>query len=251
MGGPVARPERAGPAADPRRRWPRRSSGALWIPVIRRWLGTFGVRRRRTGRVLTAAAGATVRRVTTDRPPDGPLRDAAGTPGRSSRPRLARSCSASARGPIPRIRAIRACPSWPVAASSRGRPDAERTPSRPTTGLDAPRPRAYPPPPHPKTGYERDEYPSSVGRETRWLVETGATAAANGPGSLRTERRARRRRGASPVGSGAERQRYRAAPIGGTGDGPRPPVGHGVRHRRMRVAPRKARPFVPGRQVVS
>jgi hypothetical protein len=39
-----------------------------------------------------------------------------------------------------------------------------------------------------KTGYERDEYPSSVGRETRWLVETGATAAANGPGSLRTER---------------------------------------------------------------
>jgi hypothetical protein len=39
-----------------------------------------------------------------------------------------------------------------------------------------------------RTGNERDEYPSSVGRETRWLVETGATAAANGPGSLRTER---------------------------------------------------------------
>ena len=39
-----------------------------------------------------------------------------------------------------------------------------------------------------KTGYERDEYPSSVGRETRWLVETGTAAAVNGPGSLRTER---------------------------------------------------------------
>jgi hypothetical protein len=39
-------------------------------------------------------------------------------------------------------------------------------------------------------GYERDEYPSHVGRETRWLVETGATKAVNGPGSLRTERHA-------------------------------------------------------------
>ena len=29
-----------------------------------------------------------------------------------------------------------------------------------------------------------------VGRETRWLVETGATTAVNGPGSLRTERTA-------------------------------------------------------------
>jgi hypothetical protein len=37
-------------------------------------------------------------------------------------------------------------------------------------------------------GDERDEYPSSVGIETRWLVETGATAKENGPGSLRTER---------------------------------------------------------------
>jgi len=37
-------------------------------------------------------------------------------------------------------------------------------------------------------GCERDEYPSSVGREIRWLVETGATTAGNGPGSLRTER---------------------------------------------------------------
>ena len=41
------------------------------------------------------------------------------------------------------------------------------------------------------TGCERDEYPSSVGRETRWLVETGATTAGNGPGSLRTEREGR------------------------------------------------------------
>ena len=42
-----------------------------------------------------------------------------------------------------------------------------------------------------RAGYERDEYPSSVGRETRWLVETGATTAGNGPGSLRTEREGR------------------------------------------------------------
>jgi hypothetical protein len=39
-------------------------------------------------------------------------------------------------------------------------------------------------------GDERDEYPSHVGTETRWLVETGATTAVNGPGSLRTERNA-------------------------------------------------------------
>jgi hypothetical protein len=62
-----------------------------------------------------------------------------------------------------------------------------------------------------RAGNERDEYPSSVGRETRWLVETGATTAGNGPGSLRTERNAAA--AADPVGSGAERQRYRAAPI--------------------------------------
>jgi hypothetical protein len=37
-------------------------------------------------------------------------------------------------------------------------------------------------------GSERDEYPSIVGTEIRWLVETGAAAAGNGPGSLRTER---------------------------------------------------------------
>jgi hypothetical protein len=54
------------------------------------------------------------------------------------------------------------------------------------------------------TGIERDEYPSSVGRETRWLVETGTAAAVNGPGSLRTERRESIDR---PLGSGAERQR--------------------------------------------
>jgi hypothetical protein len=42
---------------------------------------------------------------------------------------------------------------------------------------------------HEDMGDERDEYPSSVGREIRWLVETGATTAANGPGSLRTEPR--------------------------------------------------------------
>src|SRR4029079_4451002 len=59
----------------------------------------------------------------------------------------------------------------------------------------------------------RDEYPSRVGREIRWLVETGAAAAGNGPGSLRTERKRRNSR-RDQVGSGAERQRYRAARIG-------------------------------------
>jgi hypothetical protein len=39
-----------------------------------------------------------------------------------------------------------------------------------------------------RTGDDRDEYPSRVGTETRWLVETGATTAGDGPGSLRTER---------------------------------------------------------------
>jgi len=45
---------------------------------------------------------------------------------------------------------------------------------------------------------------------------------------------ARRRRPRSPVGSGAERQRYRAAPIGGGGFDHRPSRRSGwVRHRRM------------------
>jgi hypothetical protein len=70
---------------------------------------------------------------------------------------------------------------------------------------------------HPRTdtntGCERDEYASNVGRETRWLVETGAAAARNGPGSLRTEQRNAGDARLLAVGSGAERQRYRAAPI--------------------------------------
>jgi len=45
------------------------------------------------------------------------------------------------------------------------------------------------------------------------MVETGAAATGNGPGSLRTER-ATGEGPEPPVGSGAERQRYRAAPIG-------------------------------------
>src|SRR5262245_17993263 len=88
-----------------------------------------------------------------------------------------------------------------------------------------------------KSGCERDEYPSRVDRETRWLVETGAATAVNGPWSLRTERRT------------PSRLRRRAPAIQGRADR-RPqgqPVGDRVRHRRMRVAPRKARPFVPGR----
>jgi hypothetical protein len=51
----------------------------------------------------------------------------------------------------------------------------------------------HPPATSRRTGCERDEYPSSVGREIRWLVETGATMAGNGPGSLRTERDGRTR----------------------------------------------------------
>ena len=69
-------------------------------------------------------------------------------------------------------------------------------------------------------------------------------AAANGPGSHRTEREAAQRRGRQ-VGSGAERQRYRAAPIDDRATGS---VGQSAAHRRMRVAPRKARPFVPRRR---
>ena len=124
----------------------------------------------------------------------------------------------------------------------------DKGPARPATRLT----RRNTPPILPATsrraGCERDEYPSRVGRETRWLVETGAATTGNGPGSLRTEREA-----ATPqtsVGSGAERQRYRAAPIE---PGPRR-RGRRSREcgtRRMRVAPRKARPFVPGRRVVS
>src|SRR5690349_19598249 len=56
------------------------------------------------------------------------------------------------------------------------------------TVLDALRGACLDSRPQPNTGSERDEYPASVGREIRWLVETGATTAANGPGSLRTER---------------------------------------------------------------
>ena len=69
-----------------------------------------------------------------------------------------------------------------------------------------------------KNGFDRDEYPAGVGREIRWLVETGATTVGNGPGSLRTETGAQA--GGRGVGSGAERQRYRAAPIG-SGDAAR------------------------------
>jgi hypothetical protein len=64
-----------------------------------------------------------------------------------------------------------------------------------------------------KTGDERDEYPSSVGRETRWLVETGVTTAANGPGSLRTEQR-----GCSEAHRPLSRLRRRAPAIQGSAD---------------------------------
>src|SRR5439155_19873467 len=66
--------------------------------------------------------------------------------------------------------------------------------------------------PHLNMGNERGEYPSRVGRETRWLVETGAAATANGPGSLRTERLALRqasrlRRKAPAIPGSADRRR--------------------------------------------
>jgi hypothetical protein len=37
-------------------------------------------------------------------------------------------------------------------------------------------------------GSDRDEYPSNAIQETRRLVRAGMAAAANGPGSFRTER---------------------------------------------------------------
>src|SRR5438876_1179000 len=99
------------------------------------------------------------------------------------------SCSANGLEPIRPSVAIRHCRSSRAAASSRcllperlrlTPPD--RPPILPATSR--------------RTGNERDEYPPRVGREIRWLVETGATTAGNGPGSLRTERRpAPRRRG--------------------------------------------------------
>ena len=73
-----------------------------------------------------------------------------------------------------------------------------------------------------RTGNERDEYPSSVGTETRWLVETGATTAANGPGSLRTERRtgdcptSRLRRRAPAIQGSADRRRGATSPPAGS-----------------------------------
>jgi hypothetical protein len=91
-------------------------------------------------------------------------------------------------------------------------------------------------------GCERDEYPSHVAPEIRRLVRAGATPTGNGPGSLRTEREA-------AAAAGASRLRRRAPAIQGSADrSPRKRAGPSVtrvRHRRMRVAPRKARPFVP------
>src|SRR5207245_8415062 len=73
-----------------------------------------------------------------------------------------------------------------------------------------------------RTGCERDEYPSRVGREIRWLVETGAAAAGNGPGSLRTQRRASRDDEIGPWRD-PSRLRRRAPAIQGSADrrGPR------------------------------
>jgi len=92
----------------------------------------------------------------------------------------------------------------------------QRTPLGALPALDAPRRPTHTPPTSRRAGCERDEYPSSVGRETQWLVETGTAAAANGPGSLRTERHAaigddrrdpsRLRRRAPAIQGSADRQ---------------------------------------------
>jgi hypothetical protein len=105
--------------------------------------------------------------------------------------------------------------------------------------LDARRPAAYSPAPTEERAVNGTSTRRGVGRETRWLVETGATRTANGPGSLRTER------GVASA-TDASRLRRRAPAIQGSADRRHGrPVGHEVRHRRKRVAPRKARPFVP------
>ena len=94
-----------------------------------------------------------------------------------------------------------------------------------------------------RTGCERDEYPSHVDPETRRLVRAGTTTAGNGPGSLRTEREAARAADASRLRRRAPAitGQRRSAPVATPAD----PSVTRVRHRRMRVAPRKARPFVP------
>jgi len=123
------------------------------------------------------------------------------------------SRNASVAEPCPSARCSWA-PAWPWPASWPWCWSADARPGVIGWVLDDVAPPCDHPASSRRAGCERDEYPSCVGTEIRWLVETGATTAGNGPGSLRTERSAPRRRGADPVGSGAERQRYRAAPIG-------------------------------------
>ena len=74
-------------------------------------------------------------------------------------------------------------------AGGRGRAgtlDARRV--RPLSALDAARRPAPYSGPQLNTGIDRDEYPACVITETRRLVRAGMAAAANGPGSPRTER---------------------------------------------------------------
>ena len=105
-------------------------------------------------------------------------------------------------------RGLCACDWWPaVRKAPKKRRDAAGSPrpaATPTARLTSPNRPARLRRTSRIAGDDRDEYPSRVGTETRWLVETGTTAAVNGPGSLRTERRGR---GSRPVGSGAGRQR--------------------------------------------
>jgi hypothetical protein len=80
--------------------------------------------------------------------------------------------------------------------------------------------------------------------ETRWLVRTGTATTVNGPGSLRTERGAGAVRAARRTPS---RLRRRAPAIAGRADRRQTSTRRSGERgtSRMRVAPRKARPFVP------
>ncbi len=153
------------------------------------------------------------------------------------------STSACERPRIQRIPGIRPCRRSAAAALSESStadlagPDGV-TPPRLTVRAGP----THTPPTSRTAGCERDEYPSHVEPEIRRLVRAGATPTGNGPGSLRTEREA-------AAAAGASRLRRRAPAIQGSADrSPRTRTGSSVtrvRHRRMRVAPRKARPFVP------
>ena len=100
-----------------------------------------------------------------------------------------------------------------------------------------------------RTGDERDEYPSHVDPETRRLVRAGTTTTRewtreppDRTGAARAADVSRLRRRAPAIQGSADRSSRTTRTTRRSGR---------VRHRRMRVAPRKARPFVPGRRSFS